>query len=91
MMILHSNHAYGICLLSAVDLSTSTTAGQTLLQHCGYERVLVNICKIENQFYLDKHNTSLLHMFNTYITLSVTPHGYVEHKLKERDTVTYYI
>ena len=30
-------------------------------------------------------------MFNTYITLSVTPYGYVEHKLKERDTVTYYI
>ena len=91
MMILHSNHAYGICILSAVDLSTSTTAGQTLLQHCGYERVLINICKIENQFYYDKHNTNQLHMFNTYIILSVIPHDYEKHKLKERIIVTHYI
>ena len=90
-MILHSNHAYGICLLSAVDLSTSTTAGQTLLQHYSYRRVLINICKIENQFYYDKHNTKQLHMFNTYIILSVIPHDYEKHKLKERIIVTYYI
>ena len=90
MMILHSNHAYGICLLSAVDLSTSTTAGQTLLQHCRYRRVLINICKIENQLYYDKHNTRQLHMCNTYIILSVIPHGYEKHKFKVRIIVTYY-
>ena len=91
MMILHSNHVCGICILSDGNLSISTTAGQTLLQHCRYRRVLINICKIENQLYYDKHNTRQLHMCNTYIILSVIPHDYEKHKLKERIIVTHYI
>jgi len=90
MMILHSNHVCGICILSAENLSISTTTGQTLLQHYSYKRVLINICKIENQLYYDKHNTRQLHMGNTYITLSVIPHGYEKHKFKVRIIVTYY-
>ena len=43
MVILHSNRVRGICILSTVDLSVSTTAGQTLLQHCSYRIVLINI------------------------------------------------
>ena len=90
MMILHSNHVCGICILSDGNLSISTTAGQTLLQHCRYRRVLINICKIENQLYYDTHNTRQLHMCITYIILSVITHGYENHKFKVRIIVTYY-
>ena len=90
MMILHSNHVCGICILSAVDLSISTTAGQTLLQHCRYRRVLINICKIEYQLYYNTHNTRQLHMCITFIILSAATHGYENNKFMVRIIVTYY-